>query len=1298
MAYYPTKDSGRDIASFDAVRLSVASEDDVLNWSYGEVLKPETINYRTQKPERDGLFCERIFGPTKDINPNDNKHRGIRSREAAVDKNGELVTKAAARRERMGHIKLSTPVAHIWFMRNTPSPLSLLLGLTNKQLERVAYFASYVILEVDEEKRDQLLADNEAEYEAGKTAIKMRYEKAAGDKDVDVTKLSEQMSKELDDITEKYDEVKTILGGFIKGSLLTENEYFNLPEGYEDLLKVGMGGEALYKMLEEVNLEELIMELAEDAESRKGQSKKKVQKRLKILEGMNSAGISPLSMCMTIVPVIPPDLRPMVQLSGDRFATSDLNDLYRRVINRNNRLKKLAELNAPEVIQRNEKRMLQEAVDALLDNSMVRGNRVANSTNNRRRLKSLSDLLKGKQGRFRQNLLGKRVDYSGRSVIVPGPELKIEQCGLPKKMTMELFRPFVVSKLLEWEQAHNIKSAQRLIDAGDAIVWDALDEAIRGKYVLLNRAPTLHRLGIQAFQPKLIEGSAIQLHPLVTTGFNADFDGDQMAVHLPLSAEAQAEARDLMSATNNLLKPSDGAPVLSISQDIILGAYYLTYEKPSVQTDQPKIFASIGEAQMAKDGGIIKYQTPIKTKVGDEIVITTLGRLKFNEVLPNDFPFVNQTMGKKVLNKVMARIFADYGANVTAKVADDVKELTLEHATRSAVSTGMHDYFDIDGLDHIVKEGEVRVAKISEQAEMGNMTEYERYRRTVDTWMKVDDDVKDLLQEQLQKTDTAISIMTNSGARGSLSNIKWATGMIGVTVDAFGHESEVPVKNSFKRGLTPLESFLYTRSTRKGSIDTALKTADSGYLTRRLVDVAQDVFTVDDVPGDDPGFMIGRDETAETMIEFGDRLYGRYTAEPIIDGNGQELIGDHDLITREIADKIQNDESIEAVKIMSILSTKQLHGIPQRSYGIDMATGYLVAEHEPVGVIAAQSVGEPGTQLTLKTFHSGGEAGGGGDITQGLPRVEELLEARKPKGEATLSEISGTLKITEDKESKKFTVKVTPSKAAEERVKIGEYEVVVEHGAEVLAGDVLAQAKGKAPLVAPFDGKVKVLKNDIVVKSLDKANPVDYEISESKMLRDKLGKFILHDGEEITSGDRLSIGSIDPHKLMELRGVEATQRYIINDVLRIYAAQGQNIADKHLEIIVRQMFSRVQIEESGDSPFVAGDIMSRAQVVDENEKLIAGGNKPAVYTQLLLGITKVSIYSDSFLSAASFQDTTRVLIGAAISGKVDHLKGLKENVIIGRKIPVGTGILSEEDFYESEFQGDSIDEFPEAQI
>jgi DNA-directed RNA polymerase subunit beta' len=745
-----------------------------------------------------------------------------------------------------------------------------------------------------------------------------------------------------------------------------------------------------------------------------------------------------------------------------------------------------------------------------------------------------------------------------------------------------------------------------------------------------------------------------------------------------------------MSATNNLLKPSDGAPVLSIYQDIVLGAYYLTYEKPSAQTDKPRIFGSIGEAQLARDRGVIEYQTPIKAGVDGEIYETTLGRLMINELLPEDFPFVNETLTKKVLNKVMARVFDRYGADITATVADDIKDLALEHATLAAVSTGMGDYTELPNLAEIVAEGDVRVAKIFEQYDKGLITNEERYSLVVKTWRDIDARLGDLIKERSATEDSSTAILANSGARGSVDNLKQASAMIGIQVDALGRAIELPVRHSFKHGMSPLEAFVVTRGSRYGSISTALKTADSGYLTRRLVDVAQDVFTVDDTRGDDPGFVIYRKETEETLIEFGDRLYGRYTSEAIKGADGKEIIGDHDLITRAIADQIQNDESISEAKIMSVLSTNQLHGIPQRSYGIDMATGYLIAEHEPVGVIAAQSVGEPGTQLTLDTKHDSGV--GGEDISQGLPRVEELLEARKPKGEAVLTEISGTVTINSDGD--KFTIQVTPEKPVEDRIKIEGYDVKVENGAEVVAGDVLAEAKGKAPIVATIDAKVKVLKNEIVVKPLDVAHPAKYDIPAAKMLRDQTGEFMLHDGDRVEAGYRISTGSINPHQLMELRGIEATQRYIINDILRIYAAQGQNIADKHLEIIVRQMFSRVTIEESGDSPFVGGDIVGRALVVDTNKQLIAEGKAPAVYTQLLLGITKVSIYSDSFLSAASFQDTTRVLIGAATSGRVDRLHGLKENVIIGRKIPVGTGVIDEAEFVNSESRGESIDEVP----
>ncbi len=1245
------------IADFDAVRLVVASPDDILKWSHGEVTKPETINYRTQKPERDGLFCERIFGPVKDINPHDTKLKGVRSREAAVDKNGELVTKSIVRRERMGHISLAAPVAHIWFMRGTPSAMSLLLGITVRNLERIAYFATYVILNADAEKRDQMLADLEAETDAGRAAIKIRYEKEAEAEGADVKKLAAEQSKELEDLEDGYVTRKTQLESLQKGALLSETDYRNLPEEYEELVEVGMGGVALKALLDEIDLPTLIAQLTEEVASAKGQREKKLLKRLKVLEGMQAAGIDPSSLTLTVLPVIPPDLRPMVQLTGGRFATSDLNDLYRRVINRNNRLKKLIDLNAPEVIRRNEMRMLQEAVDALIDNSAARGGRAVNATGGRRRLKSISDMLKGKSGRFRQNLLGKRVDYSGRSVIVVGPKLKINQCGLPKQMALELFKPFVISWLIRGEHAHNIRSATRLIEAGDALVWDALDEVIKGKYVLLNRAPSLHRLSIQAFMPVLVEGKAIQLHPLVANGFNADYDGDQMAVHLPLSDEAQAEARDLMSATNNLLKPADGAPVLNIGQDVVLGNYYLTYEKPSAQTKEVKPYSSVYEAEMAYDDGKLELQTPIRIRAKGEVRDTTLGRVFFNEILPEDFPYDNNIQSKKQLKKVLAKIFDKYGAEETAKTADRMKGLAFRFATVAAVSTGKDDYVHFPEIADFVAEGDAKTALISEQYDQGLITDEERYNLTVGAWRAVDNNVTDFLKDQLAHMDTSISVMVNSGARGDISNVKLASAMIGIQVDATNREIELPIRSSFTKGLSSLEAFVATRGARKGLIDTALKTADSGYLTRRLVDVSQDVFTVEDEAGDDEGFAIYRSESEQTMIDFGNRLFGRYTAEEV-----PGHIGKDELITRSVADAIEADADITEVKIQSVLSTKNLRGIPRKSYGIDMATGHLVDNAQPVGTIAAQSVGEPGTQLTLRTFHASGVAGG--DITQGLPRVEELFEARTPKGQAYVSEVTGMVDVWED--GKNYVVQVTPEAGHVERLALEGRTVTIKAGSNVKAGDVLASAEGEAkPLIAPFDGVVEIAEDTIVIAANASA-PVRYEIPGNTQL-------VVKANDHIEAGDRLTIGSLNLHDLMRLKGVEATQRYIINEVLRIYAAQGQDVADKHLEIIVRQMFSRVQIEDPGDSAFVTGDIVSKAAVVDANEKLAADGKSLIQYTQLLLGITKVSIWSDSWLSAASFQDTTRVLINAATSGRADHLHGLKENVIIGRKIPVGTG-------------------------
>ena len=973
---------------------------------------------------------------------------------------------------------------------------------------------------------------------------------------------------------------------------------------------------------------------------------------------MQSAGIRPEDLILTVIPVIPPDLRPMIALPGGRFATSDLNDLYRRVINRNNRLKKLIDLNAPAVICRNEMRMLQEAVDALIDNSAAHGSRGANSTNGRRKLKSLSDLLKGKQGRFRQNLLGKRVDYSGRSVIVVGPELKLNECGLPKQMALELFKPFVISWLIRNEHANNIRSASRLIEAKETVVWDALDEVIKGKYVLLNRAPSLHRLSVQAFQPRLIDGKAIKLHPLVASGFNADYDGDQMAVHLPLSDAAQMEAKELMSAHNNLLKPADGSPVLAIYQDVVLGAYYLTYDKPGTDIGKARAFSSVYEAELAYDQGIIALQTPIRVFAKKEIRNTTLGRVIFNEILPADYEYDNSVQTKKHLSKVMADIFDKYGADVMVKTADALKDLAFEYETIASISTAKDDYPTYDEIDDFIAEGDAKTALIQQDYNDGLTTEEERHKLTIANWRDIDRKISDFLQSKLSEMDTDIAVMVNSGARGNISNIKLASAEIGIMVDINNNEIELPVKSSYKKGLNTLESFIATRGARQGQVSTALRTADSGYLTRRLVDVSQDVFTTDE-EAEDPGFTVYRNETELSGIGFAARIAGRYTAE-VVPG----YLEADELITKEMAEQIEADEKIDSVKIQSILSTTAVEGIPRKSYGIDMSTRALVDANEPVGVIAAQSLGEPGTQLTLDTKHGSGVAGSGA-IARGLPRVEELLEARNPKGQAYVSPVDGVVEVWED--NNHYVIQITPQSGAIERIELGGRKPAVKDGESVKNGTTLVKKSGDKPAIKATHEAIVELVNDAIILVAAASSPVRLEIPGDAEL-------VVKSNDSVKAGDRLTTGSLNLQELLKYKGVEATERYIMNDVLNVYAAQGHEISPKHLEILVRQMFSRVQINDPGDSEFVSGDIISKSAAIMTNRELEAEGKEPMTYTHLLLGITKVSIFSDSFLSAASFQDTTRVLINAAINGRVDHLKGLKENVIIGRKIPVGTGV------------------------
>jgi DNA-directed RNA polymerase subunit beta' len=1262
MRYY----QGTNIADFDAVRLAIASPEDILEWSYGEVTKPETINYRTQKPERDGLFDERIFGPVKDINPHDAKYKGIRSRDMAVDKNGEIVTRSIVRRERMGHIQLASPVAHIWFLRGTPSAIGLVLGTTVKNLERIAYFASYVIKSVDTKTRDKIRTDREAEFKAAEEAIKNRYEAEAEKDGADVRVLSEARNKELEDLAKEAEILNEQLNSLEKLRLLSETDYRNLPEELQALIGVGMGGTALKDLLEEVDLGKLIDDLNKEAEEAKGQRKKKIMKRLRLLESMQRAGIKPSSMCLSVLPVIPPDLRPMVQLTGGRFATSDLNDLYRRVINRNNRLKKLIDLNAPEVIRRNEQRMLQEAVDALVDNNNARSGRAVAATGQRRRLKSLSDMLKGKQGRFRQNLLGKRVDYSGRSVIVSGPELKMFQCGLPKMMALELFKPFVIGRLIDQELAHNIRSATRMIEASEAAVWDALDEVIKGKYVLLNRAPSLHRLSIQAFQPVLIEGKAIQLHPLVCKGFNADFDGDQMAVHLPLSENAQKEAREIMASNKNLLKPADGSPILHVEQDIVLGCYYLTYRRPGSDNEAARRYTSIEEASLAYDEGQLSLQSHVIVPFRGEDRDTTYGRLLFNEIFPEDFSYQDEAMTSRRLDAVMSETYHRYGQDLTSQIADDLKDLGFRYATSSGLSIGMDDFSDLIGLREIVNEGEKRATEISKQYNAGFINDEERYRLTVGVWTDVDGEVEKGLSAQFATEDNTMSIAVASGARGNINQMKMSVGMLGTFADATGRAMELPVRSNYKYGLDPLEYFTATRGTRKSLVDIALRTADSGYLTRRLVDVAQDVFTIEaDIK--DPGFPIYREDSEIIGTSLGDRLIGRFSAENI-----KRYVKAGELIEAKAAKAIEDDESIGTVMIMSALSCPTTRGITRKSYGIDLATGRLVEGDYPIGVIAAQSIGEPGTQLSLDSKHRAGAVTAGDDVTQGLTRVEELLEVRTPKGQAYLSDIDGTVAAWE--EGDKYIVQITAKKRKPTEITLeGGRKPQVKDGDEVMLGDVVAALEdGSEAISAPIPGKVSI-KGKTITIALTSKSLVRYEIPGFRQL-------LVKDGDEVTAGQRLTNGSINLHELMRLSGVETTQRYIMNEVLYIFASQGQTIADKHLEVIVRQMFSRVQIEDAGNSEFITGDIVSRAAVLEANERLSKQkSKKPIKYTQLLLGITKASLSTDSFLAAASFQDTTRVLIAAATAGKVDHLYGLKENVILGRRIPVGTGVRDEKE-------------------
>ncbi len=1157
--------------TFDAIKIGLASPEKILEWSHGEVKKPETINYRTLKPERDGLFCERIFGPSKDWECHCGKYKKIRYKGVICDRCGVEVTKASVRRERIGHIDLAAPVSHIWYFKGIPSRMGLILDISPRVLEKVLYFASYIVLD------------------KGQTSL--QYKQVLSEK---------EYREELD---------KWGYGAF----------------------RVGMGAEAVLELLQAIDLEKESEALRKELRDSSGQKRARIIKRLEVVEAFRNSGNKPEWMIMTVIPVIPPDIRPMVQLDGGRFATSDLNDLYRRIINRNNRLARLLELGAPDIIVRNEKRMLQEAVDALIDNGR-RGRPVTGPGN--RALKSISDMLKGKQGRFRQNLLGKRVDYSGRSVIVVGPELKIYQCGLPKEMAIELFKPFVMKELVQNGTAHNIKSAKKMVERLQSEVWDVLEEVIKEHPVMLNRAPTLHRLGIQAFEPILVEGKAIKLHPLVCTAFNADFDGDQMAVHLPLSVEAQAECRFLLLSPNNLLKPSDGGLVAVPSQDMVLGIYYLTQERPGSK-GEGKIFKNVNEAILAYENGVVTLHSRIKARmertmedgtVKSGIVESTMGRFIFNEIIPQDLGFVDRSqeenllklevdfhVGKKQLKQILEKVFNVHGATRAAVTLDDIKAIGYKYSTRAAMTVSISDMTVPASKPKLIADAQATVDQIAKNYRRGLITEEERYKEVIETWKNTDDQLTHDLLSGLDKYNN-IYMMADSGARGSDKQIKQLAGMRGLMADTTGHTIELPIKSNFREGLDVLEYFISAHGARKGLSDTALRTADSGYLTRRLVDVSQDMIVreVDCCAGKEIPFMEIRaftdgDETIEGLQE---RITGRYIAETITDPDTGEVVAkaNHMCTPKRAAAVMEVLRKLgrDSVKIRTVLTCKSHVGVCAKCYGANMATGQPVQVGEAVGIIAAQSIGEPGTQLTMRTFHTGGVAGG--DITQGLPRVEELFEARKPKGLAIISEFGGVVTIKDTKKKREIVVTDTET------------------------------GNSKTYLI-PYGSRIKV-----------------------------------QDEQAIEAGDELTEGSVNPHDILKIKGVRAVQDYMIREVQRVYRLQGVEINDKHVEMIVHQMLKKIKIEESGDSDVLPGTSMDVLDFNEMNEALIADGKIPAEGKQVMLGITKASLATDSFLSAASFQETTKVLTEAAINGKVDHLIGLKENVLIGKLIPAGTGM------------------------
>jgi DNA-directed RNA polymerase subunit beta' len=1305
---------------FEAIRLRLASPEKILMWSRGEVTKPETINYRTQKPEKDGLFCERIFGPSKDWECYCGKYKKIRYKGVICDKCGVEVTRSIVRRERMGHISLQSPVTHIWFLRGISSKIGLILDLSIQALEKVVYFASFIISDVNEDLRQATIEQINHEYKNKKKSLESDFNKRTAEiksrkskflkegktgaeaEDIvgqEIESLLKIKEEKLNNLEKAYAQAQKELKELKPFTIISESVYQNLSLKYGHIFSAGIGAEAVRKLLEHIDLDKLINGLEKELISAIDSKKEKIIRRLKLLKNLKANNIRPECMVLTVVPVIPPDLRPMVPLDGGRFATSDLNDLYRRIINRNNRLKQLIDLNAPEVICRNEKRMLQEAVDALIDNSIRHGKTVVASTGQKRMLKSLADSLKGKQGRFRQNLLGKRIDYSGRSVIVVNPNLKLNQCGLPKRMALELFKPFIISQLIKKEIVHNVRSASRLIEVGREEVWDILEDIIKNAYVMLNRAPTLHRLGIQAFKPILIEGLAIQVHPLVCSAFNADFDGDQMAVHVPLTEEAKNEARDIMLSSHNLLKPATGDPVVAPSQDIVWGTFYITggsvlSAAPGIEKNKKllKHFSSPEEAKLAYSLDKIKLHENIAVRFEKAgIIETTAGRVIFNDILPERLRYVNEVVAKGKLKDIVKNCLRFYGEARTVEFLDELKSRSFNFITKSGLSWGMDDLPKLKEKDDLLREADMQAEEIEDQYRKGLLTNSERYSKIIELWTGVKERVTDICKANLPVSGPVYS-MIESGARGSWAQLTQILGMKGLVASPSGEIIELPVKGNFKQGFGVLEYFIATHGVRKGLSDTALRTSNAGYLTRRLVDVAQDVVVVEDDCGDKEGLVITKTESEEMGEDLIKRITGRFLAGDLKTGKGKILVKAGELITEEVAEKL-NKEDVKEANIRSVLNCKLHRGTCVKCYGYDLGYNKPVKQGTAVGIIAAQSIGEPGTQLTMRTFHTGGVAGQE-DITQGLPRVEEIFEVRPPKRKAFIADADGTVKIetaqrTIESETGKVTVNNSQAKILRiyyEGTDSDKYyfaEAIKEFKQE-------SPAAGKKidPKILIKDGAIckkgdelfKVGKNSVKAK---RAGAVKIEDKYIKITApaEKTKEFIVpkgygiwvKDGAEVKVGDQLTEGSFDLQQLYKLRGRMETQKYIIKEIQYVYSSQGQPLNDKHVEIIARQMFSRFYIQDAGDTDLLPGEIIEKAVFDKTNSESKKRGKKEAKGELLLLGITKSSLTTNSFLSAASFQETAKVLIDAAVTGKIDRLEGLKENVIIGRPIPAGTG-------------------------